>query len=169
MKKQNKQRSFCEKIKAMAQHQVVQVIFILLAVTLSFANTFANDFVLDDYEVIKGWPLTHHLSSLPRFFINYIPLDGQGDVYSPGRTFLQALNFTLWGMDSFGYHLFALLVHVAGTFLVYLITWHLVKNRTIAFLTSLFFGIHPVHVESVAFLSASVENAGFVFSCADEC
>jgi tetratricopeptide (TPR) repeat protein len=65
-----------------------------------------------------------------------------------------ALNYRMGGLDPSSYHWLNLLLHLANTTLVFLLVSRLAKGRlwTIV-LTSLFFGIHPMHVESVAWIS----------------
>lgn len=65
-----------------------------------------------------------------------------------------ALNYKLFGLDPVSYHWINLLLHLANTALVFVFVRRLAKDRfwTIV-VTSLFFGIHPMHVESVAWIA----------------
>jgi len=135
---------------------------IVLMTTLAFSNIFQNSFLLDDYAFIVDWPLIQDLKNVPRFFVNFIPPGGQADVYSPLKTFFHALNFHFWGINLDGHHFTSILIHLLGTFFVYRLTLLLVQNRPIAFLTGLLFGLHPVHVEAITFMSASVDTFGIV-------
>ncbi len=60
------------------------------------------------------------------------------------------------GIDSaFPYHLTSLLFHLLNTALVYALALRLGNgNRTIALITSLFFAIHPLHVQPVAWVAS---------------
>jgi len=79
-----------------------------------------------------------------------------------------ALDYAAWGLDPFGHHLTNNLLHAANTLLVTLFTYRVLKiapvlafgtspdERTLAFaalVTGLLFGLHPLHVESVAWVS----------------
>lgn len=75
-----------------------------------------------------------------------------------------ALDSVLWGLDAWGLHLTNALLHSANTFLVCSITAILarrasgeeaISKKTLitALLSALLFGLHPVHVESVAWIS----------------
>jgi len=65
-----------------------------------------------------------------------------------------ALNYRIGGLDPASYHWLNLLLHVANTGLVFLFVWRLSRKRFwTAAATSLFFGIHPMHVESVAWIA----------------
>ncbi len=58
------------------------------------------------------------------------------------------------GYEAKYYHQTNYLIHILNTLLVFWLIWFLAKKRIwIAFLTALLFGIHPMHVESVAWIS----------------
>jgi len=69
-----------------------------------------------------------------------------------------ALDYALGGLNPWVYHLHSLLLHCANTFLVFLLSERLLSLPAVprlpvgptAFLTALLFGLHPLHVESVA-------------------
>jgi tetratricopeptide (TPR) repeat protein len=65
-----------------------------------------------------------------------------------------AFNYAISGANAWSYHLLNLLLHLINCFLVFRLTLLLSnKNVIIAFTTAALFGIHPVHVESVAWIS----------------
>ena len=73
------------------------------------------------------------------------------------------LDHALWGMDPFGYHLTNILLHAANTALFYLLALRLLRlglteasERAItlgAAVAALFFAVHPLRVESVAWIT----------------
>lgn len=84
--------------------------------------------------------------------------------YAPLNEMNYLLVHTLWGYNPMAFHLASLLWHVANVCLVYSFVKALLKvgniplevNMTqIAFFTALVWGVHPVNVESVAWISAS--------------
>ena len=65
-----------------------------------------------------------------------------------------ALNYRISGLDPSSYHWLNLLLHLANTALVFGFVRRLAPGRLWTIVaTSLFFGIHPMHVESVAWIS----------------
>ena len=78
------------------------------------------------------------------------PIQGN---YHPLTVLSLALNYAISGMNAWSYHLVNLLLHLLNCFLVFRLTLMLSSNALIAFVTSLLFGIHPMHVESVAWVT----------------
>ncbi len=83
-----------------------------------------------------------------------------------------AVDYCLWGYNPFGYHLENIIFHAANALLVFLITVRIFEKagstarKTIAgaFVTSVLFGIHPLHVESVSWISEKKDVlSGFFF------
>ncbi|MFQ5464408.1 MAG: tetratricopeptide repeat protein [Thermodesulfobacteriota bacterium] len=63
------------------------------------------------------------------------------------------LEYRLFGLDPFIYHLDNLVLHVLNTLLVFYLVLKLSGRLSVALATSLLFGVHPVHVEAVAWVS----------------
>ena len=145
------------------RHRAIGLGIILLCTVIVYSNTFKNDFIIDDYSFIVDWPLIQDLGNLPEFFGSNNQPKGEEGVYSPIKTFFHALNYNVWGLDPFGYHFVALIIHLLGTLLVYRISYQLASNGSVAFLCGLLFGLHPVHVEAITFLTASIDTLGIIF------
>lgn len=143
--------------------QKASVAFILLLAFFSYVNIFFNQFVMDDYDFIVQWPLITDWKNALRFFIFYIPPDGQIGIYSPLKTVFHALTYHLFGENPIGYHGIALLIHFTAVIFIYRISCFLTKNRWVAFLTSLFFAVHPVNTEAITYMTASIDMVGIVF------
>ena len=77
----------------------------------------------------------------------------QGNVH-PLTMLTLFINYLISGEDAWSYHLFNLALHLINCVLVFRLAMSLSKgNRVISFTTAILFGIHPVHVESVAWVS----------------
>ncbi len=74
--------------------------------------------------------------------------------YHPLTMITLAMNYAISGLDPFSYQLFDFLLHLVNTALVFYFIWNVSgKKIFVSFLTALIFGIHPLHVESVAWVS----------------
>lgn len=87
-----------------------------------------------------------------------------------------AVDFQLWGLSPFGYHLTNILLHATNASLVVLIAHMLLRNRlleeeksgyryfaTLLF-AALFWGLHPLRVESVAWVTERKDVLNGLFS-----
>lgn len=124
---------------------------VVLFVILSFRPCFDAGFVnLDDDVLVTGNPQIKSLSakSVAKMFL--APYNG---LYHPLVTLSYAVERRIFGLDPAVYHTTNLLLHVFNTLLVFWMLFLLKKDVLFAALGALFFGIHPVHVESVAWIS----------------
>src|SRR6186713_1421427 len=121
---------------------ILTAIVYLPILNAGFVNWDDPDYIYNNY-VIKD------LSHVTDFFT--VPIQGN---YHPLTMISLALNYAVSGYDAWSYHLLNLLLHLVNCLLVYRFAMLLSHNNSlIAFVTSLLFGIHPMHVESVAWIS----------------
>jgi len=74
--------------------------------------------------------------------------------YHPLTVATLALNYQLSELEPFSYHLVNWLVHIINTGLVFYFAYKLSDHKPwVGLITALLFGIHPMHVESVAWAS----------------
>lgn len=126
-------------------------LFIILAFTfVAYIPVLNAGFVnWDDPDYVSNNPMLKDISNLEMIFTR--PIQGN---YHPLTVISLILNYLISGYDAWSYHLFNLLLHLANCFLVFRLTMILSRNNLVlAFTTSLLFGIHPMHVESVAWIS----------------
>jgi protein O-mannosyl-transferase len=74
--------------------------------------------------------------------------------YHPLTIISLAINYQLTQLDPSSYFLVNFLLHLINTALVFYLAWLISgKKLPVALLTSIVFGIHPLHVESVAWIA----------------
>lgn len=140
-------------------------LWILSGITiLVYLPTFTNDFQLgwDDTWQVLGNPLVQE-PSLHDIFYHFTHFWQRQ--FSPVNSLLYYIIFNISGMEASAFHAACLLIHICSTLLVFIIVKKLVvgllpqaktsKVNKYAFFTALLFTIHPVQVESVAWISAS--------------
>lgn len=142
----------------------VQIVLVLVLSFFAFASSLQNGFTGDDFEFILGWQKAHSFASIVDLLAGAVPQTGQHQgVYRPISNILGALYFQVFDNNPFGYHLVAIVIHLGVTILVYLIANLLTKNKLVSFLTSLLFGLHPVHSEAVVSVTPSIGLMGTLF------
>src|ERR1700757_4554927 len=74
--------------------------------------------------------------------------------YHPLTVLSLAANYAISGTEPWSYVLFSLVLHAIHTALVFQLIYALSNEKAnVAFMTALIFGIHPLRVESVAWIS----------------
>jgi tetratricopeptide (TPR) repeat protein len=126
------------------------LLIILIVTFIAYIPSLKAGFVnWDDPDYVSGNPMIKDISNLKMIFTT--PIQGN---YHPLTVFSLAINYSISGLDAWSYHLFNLLFHLFNCYLVFRLGMILSRNNLIiAFTTSLLFGIHPMHVESVAWIS----------------
>src|SRR3989344_1716245 len=123
----------------------------------AYFNALFNEFVWDDIAQIVASPFTHSLKQITIIFTA-----GQGIFYRPFFYTFLATIYSFFGPNVFSFHLTQVILHIANTWLFYLL---LVKhlNKKLSFIAALIFLIHPMNVEAVSYISA-ISDPLFVFS-----
>ena len=128
---------------------------------LVYAATLKYEFVYDDVGIIVNNPVVHSWRFVPRFFTEhvwgYLYPNAPGNYYRPVFMLWLLINHTLFGDAPFGWHLTTLLTHLLATFLVYRLALRVTDDFRVAAAASLIFGLHPVHIEAVAWVSGVSE------------
>ena len=73
--------------------------------------------------------------------------------YHPFTTIIHLFEYRIFKLNPLPYHLISILIHLANTYCVYRLIDKLTGKKPAAAFISLLFGIHPMHVESVAWAS----------------
>jgi protein O-mannosyl-transferase len=112
------------------------------ALNAGFVNWDDDDYVLNN-------PLIRDFSNLDLLLTQNV----QGN-HHPLTMFSLAINYMISGTEAWSYHLFNILLHLVNCVLVYRFIFLLSRgNAFVALTTGILFGIHPMHVESVAWVS----------------
>lgn len=117
-------------------------------------------FIRDDLPQIVHNPQVQSWQYLPQILTlqlwNHIP-GFQAHFYRPLFSLWMLLVDTLGGLSPWFWHLSSVLLHVACTYLVYLLSKRLIGSEVAAGLAAALFAVHPIHVEAVTWVSASNE------------
>ena len=105
-------------------------------------------FVWDDSILIDAKPV-QDVSGLWQLWFSPSAIEGEGHYWPLVYTTFW-LEHKLWGFDPTGYHIVNVLLHLANTLLL----WHLMRRLSVsgAWVVAAVFAVHPLHVESVAWI-----------------
>jgi tetratricopeptide (TPR) repeat protein len=134
-------------------HNRTVLLIIILIITFSaFLPSLSNQFIntWDDQVYVTDNPIITHLNweSIKGFFTTE-----KNGTYVPIPLLSWALEFKFFGLNPFPYHLNNLLLHLLCTALVFYFFILLRLPALYAAFGALLFGIHPMHVESVAWVT----------------
>ncbi|NOX97016.1 MAG: hypothetical protein GXO98_02935, partial [Nitrospirae bacterium] len=158
------------------QHKIkIWIVGLLIALTtlLVYLPTLNNNFVnWDDGEYVYDNP---HIQSLDPELLKWTFTSFYAGNWHPLTWLSHALDYALWGLNPRGHHLTAIIFHSLNTFLVFILLIRLLvpfrkktgkRERTSLLkepslgkalaagaITALLFGLHPLHVESVAWVA----------------
>src|SRR5699024_2540146 len=152
--------------KVVSQPQRIIFCFILLiSITVIYAPTFSNSFLAnwDDQWMVTENPYLNefNLSAMVSIFT-----ETYGGQYSPLNTLMYLIITEVTDLESWAFHLASLLLHLTNFLLVGLFLEKLLvminkirlNGKMSTYITwgaTLLFAIHPMQVESVAWISAS--------------
>lgn len=141
----------------------IAAILVSLTTLLIYLPALINGFVnWDDDLYVYGNP---NIKSLNLRFLKWLLTAVVSANWHPLTVLSFAIDYSWWDNNAFGYHLTNIVLHFLNTFIVFILITELMKirhkdnravdSRTIisASITSLLFGIHPLHVESAAWIS----------------
>ncbi|HSE30455.1 MAG TPA: tetratricopeptide repeat protein [Pyrinomonadaceae bacterium] len=147
--------------------QKTLLLFVLLATALIYVSSLRYEFTYDDNSQIVLNPAITSAAHIPEYFTKHVweTIDpGAAPLYyRPVFLLWLLLNYKLFGLSPAGWHATNLIVHLLATWLVFVLARRLTSDHLIATIAAFLFGIHPVHVESVAWISGVTDPLMTVF------
>ena len=122
-------------------------IVVLAAFLPSLKNGFTNwddDLYVTANPAVQSISFANVRTIFSSFFIGH---------YQPLTMLSYLFEFHFSGLNASGYHLTNLILHVLNCLLVFGLVFLLTGKRSVAWITAVLFGIHPMQVEAVAWIS----------------
>jgi len=134
---------------------------------ISYWNSMDGEFVWDDRQLIVEDDAVKSLDEPGRVLTNDFFHRHENDLsygyYRPLVTFSYALDYALGGPDPRGFHATNIALHAACSLLAVLLLLGLGVDRGAALLAGALFAAHPIHTESVAWISGRTDLLAFLF------
>jgi hypothetical protein len=122
-----------------------------LAVAAVYAPSLQYDFVdLDDFELVT---LNPHIKTLTWGNVFHLFTTHPATLYVPLTMLSFSIDYQIWGLSPFGFHLTNLVFHFLNSCLLFVLVRLLTRNYFLAFSVSLIFIVHPIQIESVVWIS----------------
>jgi protein O-mannosyl-transferase len=131
------------------------VLLVMLGLVV-YLPSLRNGFVWDDDTFLTKNPLIQAPDGLARFWFTTQPTD-----YWPVTSTTLWLEWRLWGTHAAGYHAMNLVLHLGEALLL----WSILRRLRVpgAYLAALLFVVHPVNVESVAWIAQRKNLVAMLF------
>jgi protein O-mannosyl-transferase len=140
---------------------------ILLLAFLVYANTVTNGFVYDDHSQIEQNPYVHSFDYLGKIFgtpvLSYQGIQGAPNYYRPLMMFAFLIEYHLFGVVPYGYHLINIILHCIVVWLVYELSAELTSDAGLGLIAAFIFALYPAHTESVAWVAGLTDIELTVF------
>jgi tetratricopeptide (TPR) repeat protein len=142
----------------------------LLLAAAAYARTVTFDFVFDDHLQIALNPWIQAWRFVPHYFTGHVWSFEQpawaGNYYRPLFLLWLRVANSIVGLTPGWWHLLSIAAHLVAIWLVYRLGVKLLRSPLAAALAALLFGVNPIHVEAVAWVSGIPETLLAIFCMA---
>lgn len=135
------------------QEKGIALLLLILPVLIAYWPVLSYDFVNwdDPYYVYKNDTIAQlNGKTIRTLFSTKTIVMGN---WHPFTMLSLAIDRAIWGLNPMGYHLTNVLLHILNSILAGLLVWKLFQHKWAALLTGMAFGLHPLHIESVAWIT----------------
>jgi len=116
---------------------------------LLYLNATYGKFVYDDFKIIVENCFIKEWKYFPKIFTqDYFTISGEMS-YRPIVTISYFIDYAIWHLNPFGFHLTNIILHTLNTVLFYLFLNAVLQNKKIVLLSTLFFITHLTLVETI--------------------
>lgn len=151
------------------RNEFIAFLVIFILGFAAYSNSLKGDFVWDDEVLVKENLNIKDWSKTLKFFIgdSGTKIIEKGIIFRPVQMASYSLDYSFWGINSIGYHLTNVILHILVVFAAYVLVKLLFNSKTLSFLTSILFIVHPVHTEAISYISGRADPlaALFILSC----
>ena len=136
---------------------------------LTSINSLQNGFAYDDTNQILNNDFIKDFHNLPLAFTSSVwsfltdNILKSDNYFRPLFTALFTVNYGVFGTRPWGWHLINVLIHSTVVFFVYVVAKEITNRNWLAMSAAALFAVHPVHAESVAWVSGVPDPLAALF------
>jgi len=148
----------------MNKRYAMNILIILIVGILVYANSFKGEFVMDDRHLITENSYIKSFRNISRVFGSEFFKNVDGfNVYRPMTALINMLDYSIWALNPFGYHLTNFILHFIVTSLIYALLFNLFRHYSIALFLSLAYLTHPSATEAIAYIPGRSDPLALLF------
>lgn len=130
---------------------IAAAVILLALATLPYLQTLRHDFVYDDYPYVAGNAYVQQ--GLTWHGIAWAFTTFRAGNWHPVTWLSHMLDISVWGNEPAGHHFTNVILHAANTLLLFLVFSRMTGALWRSALLAALFAVHPLHVESVAWVA----------------
>lgn len=145
----------------------LSVLSIIIFGFIAYGNSISGNFVWDDDFLVKENSFIKELNfdNIKKIFTTNLGA-GAGRIFQPYRpiqilTF--AVDYSIGYLNVEGYHLTNILLHILMALAIYWLINILFSDKFISLFTGIFYVVHPIHTEAVAYISGRADSLSGLF------
>jgi len=144
---------------------IAVALLVFIAAFMAYANTLMSDFIWDDEYLILNNSQIKSFSHLGNVFKTYVGYGSENinNFYRPLQEISNMVDYFLWGDYPIGFHLTNVVLHALVAVMVFVFLFYLTGNIPAAGIAALFYAVHPVHSEAVAYIAGRADSLYSVF------
>jgi len=118
---------------------------IVAATLLVYANALGNAFLWDDRFLVVGNTAIKHWGDVATILTRPLFPDALGSrYYRPLQTLTYLLDYQLWGLRPWGFHLTNVLLHTGTALLLFRLGMLVLRDARAALAGAVLFAVHPI-------------------------
>ena len=147
------------------RENILIILILFTACVVTYLASVNFGFIWDDeYLVVNNALIRAPLWSFQPFKQDIINSNFVYTIYyRPLQILSYAVDYRIWGLSPFGFHLSNILFHFLNGLLVFALTFKLTDKKDIAVLTAIFFLVYPLHAGAVSYVSGRADLVSFFF------
>ena len=134
-----------------------------------YSNSLMGEFIWEDWHLVKNNSYIRGWYNIPNIFTEDMGAGAgiQFNFYRPLTMLTYMMDYSIWRLNPFGYHLTNTSLHILVSLSIYWLLMLLSGNRFLSLFASLLFLAHPVHSEAVSYITgrANLLVALFMLMC----
>lgn len=141
------------------------LLLIIVTGIIAYFSSFGGRFLWDDATLVQDNLYIRNFTNMLNIFVKNTGAGAfqEFSFYRPLQLFTYMLDYSIWGLNVFGYHLANTLLHIMVAIVLYYLVVLLFDNKMLSLFAAILFVVHPVHTETVCYISDRADLLSALF------